>query len=298
MERYHRSHKHGRNERERHHKRKDPEKHFRREHRHSSKDEARDGAGLEAESRSGLHIVSAKSSEEGLVTSSSVENNYVQRWLNQTDNDGILDSVRGRELSRSSELGSSFGLPPSNRGIANVPDFIAEPAEVNTILSNFLLDHDPGSLDEVPIPAKRKRRHDSTDSSLIEVSIQPREQASAGRDKAPEEREKRRHDSRYTRKKQRDEHSEQESDSESSGTSQASSEHIWETFEKRLRYKTREDRYEPKKKNKKDESAEKRPRTKRERKGIQKSIRRSGQEIMSSFNSPNIGQDRLTVRSQ
>ena len=72
-----------------------------------------------------------------------------------------------------------------------------------------------------------------------------------------------------------------------------------ETFEKRARHKTREDRYVPKKEKNKPgrNNREKEPRAKRLKKGDGKrAARRAGEDLMNSFASKSIGPERLTVR--
>lgn len=75
-----------------------------------------------------------------------------------------------------------------------------------------------------------------------------------------------------------------------------------ETFEKRARHKTREDRYDPNKeksrnrKEKEVEEAEKQPRKRREKKSDKrKAAKKAGEDLMNNFSSKSIGQDRLTV---
>lgn len=69
-----------------------------------------------------------------------------------------------------------------------------------------------------------------------------------------------------------------------------------ETFEKRARHKTREDRYDIEIKTNKAEAVEKPIRTRREKKGDRrKAIRKASEDLMISFASNKIGQTRLTV---
>jgi hypothetical protein len=72
-----------------------------------------------------------------------------------------------------------------------------------------------------------------------------------------------------------------------------------EIFEKRLRHKTREDRYKLKNKKEKpiDKDGEDRPRTKRVKRGdAAKAAKTAGKKLMNSFASKSISKDRLTVR--
>jgi hypothetical protein len=84
------------------------------------------------------------------------------------------------------------------------------------------------------------------------------------------------------------------SDSESSADS-----HVrHETFKKRDRHKTREDRYEPKKKKHQSEKqdGERKWKKKREKKGDKKkAARKAGEDIMNNFSSKSVAQNRLTV---
>lgn len=69
-----------------------------------------------------------------------------------------------------------------------------------------------------------------------------------------------------------------------------------ETFEKRARHKTREDRYETKRKSNKAEAVDKPIRTRREKRGDRtKAARKASKDLMSNFASNKIGKDRLTV---
>ncbi|QSZ29146.1 hypothetical protein DSL72_003657 [Monilinia vaccinii-corymbosi] len=70
-----------------------------------------------------------------------------------------------------------------------------------------------------------------------------------------------------------------------------------ETFEKRARHKTREDRYETKRKVGKADVVEKPIRMRREKKGDRrKAARKASEDLMNNFASNKIGQDRLTAR--
>jgi hypothetical protein len=72
-----------------------------------------------------------------------------------------------------------------------------------------------------------------------------------------------------------------------------------ETFERRPRRKTREDRYEPKKINKAQGDSEvERPRAKKIKKSRRKKDMKKGDDIMQDFSSEKIAQERLTVRSK
>ena len=85
---------------------------------------------------------------------------------------------------------------------------------------------------------------------------------------------------------------------QSVSTSSADSHVQHETFEKRERYKTREDRYEPRKKKHKSEKRDEEPKRKkrREKRGDKnKAAKKAGEDLMNSFSSKNVAHDRLTV---
>lgn len=72
-----------------------------------------------------------------------------------------------------------------------------------------------------------------------------------------------------------------------------------ETFEKRKRHKTREDRYEPAKKIKKScpDVKKKKNKHKKEKRGDRrKAAKKAGEDLIRKFSSKSIGNDRLTVR--
>ncbi|KAG9238314.1 hypothetical protein BJ875DRAFT_55722 [Amylocarpus encephaloides] len=72
-----------------------------------------------------------------------------------------------------------------------------------------------------------------------------------------------------------------------------------ETFEKRARHKTREDRYEPKAKRQKADKIDHREREKKSgcRKKDVRKAKKDSEELMQNFTSKNIGQERLTIRA-
>jgi hypothetical protein len=153
--------------------------------------------------------------------------------------------------------------------------------------------HDTGDYPEV----RRKRRRDSSssdssssDSSLLEPAVKSKlDQVIRGQVK-PDISEEQEKPSSHLQKKRKTEPSDE-------GTSVQFSNPL-ETFEKRLRHKTRDDRYEPKEKKKKSEkpSEGKRSRTKREKKGDRKkAAKKAGEDLMRNFSSNRIAQERLTV---
>ena len=142
--------------------------------------------------------------------------------------------------------------------------------------------------------SKGKRRHrSSSDSSLLEPVAKPEPKSRKGDEPKlhPEKRED--HVAQQHKK-----HKVASSDSESSAESNTRQ----ETYEKRDRHKTREDRYELKKKKKKHKSdkpdGERKPKKKREKKGDKKrASKKAGEDLMNNFSSKSVAQDRLTVRS-
>jgi hypothetical protein len=138
--------------------------------------------------------------------------------------------------------------------------------------------------------SKLKRRHNSSsDSSLLEVAIKPKLH--------PLGRERSEHDitdapSIEPKKKRKF----VSSDSDQTSISSTPRD---ESFEKRARYKTREERYEPKeKKSRNSDHVSERKGSKRRRgkRGDRKKrAKRAGEELMYKFSSNRIGQERLTV---
>lgn len=152
----------------------------------------------------------------------------------------------------------------------------------------------PRNLAIAPGPSKRKRKHDSSsDSSLLEVPIRP--QSHQWKQDDPRSISPRRPENQPTtpRKKQKVASSDSGLSSHPATPSPPK-----ETFEKRARHKTREDRYEPRKKEKRQGkiAVEKSSRKKREKRGDRKkAARKAGEELMQNFSSKSIAQDRLTV---
>lgn len=154
--------------------------------------------------------------------------------------------------------------------------------------------HTPLDTVNVSRLSKRKKKHDlSSDSSLLEAPIRPRSHQSKRDEPRAVAVKQSEVQSSPARKKQRI----ATSDSGLSG-------HLpipvlpKETFERRPRHKTREDKYEPKKKEKKrnEASVDKSSSRKREKKnGRKKAAKKPGDELIQNFSSNNISQDRLTV---
>ncbi|PMD39816.1 hypothetical protein L207DRAFT_29117 [Hyaloscypha variabilis F] len=135
---------------------------------------------------------------------------------------------------------------------------------------------------------RKRKHHTSSDSSLLEVPVKPNPPPVRGsaletkhltRGKAPDR----------PPKKLRMEASVSEAT-----TSSVVSNSKQETFEKRARYKTREDRYEPKKVKKRPKDGdEKKPRRYKEKRGDRK---KAGEDLMRNFTSKSISNERLTIR--
>jgi hypothetical protein len=134
---------------------------------------------------------------------------------------------------------------------------------------------------------KGKRRHrSSSDSSFLEAIVKPK--LRKGETKAaPERREE-----LVSNKAKK--HEVVPSDSASLADS-----HVHhETFEKRERHKTREDRFEPKKKRHKSDKQDGTPKRKkkREKKGDKRqAAKKASEDLMNNFSSKSIAENRLTV---
>lgn len=137
-------------------------------------------------------------------------------------------------------------------------------------------------------PEPKKKHNTSSDSSLLEAQFfNTQGQAEdSGRTKRPREQSPRPHKRRRAT-----------STAPSSTKGSAHGKHPKETFEKRARHKTREDRYEPKTKEHKADKTEERKRTttKRTKKKSSRKRKKDGEELMRDFTSKSIGHDRLTV---
>jgi hypothetical protein len=85
------------------------------------------------------------------------------------------------------------------------------------------------------------------------------------------------------------------SDSGIPSSSSVSSNAVQQSFEKRARHKTHEDRYEPKKESKPKKARGGKSSKKKRDKSSQKASRKSSAGLVHNFSSKSIGQDRLTV---
>ncbi|KAL5320794.1 hypothetical protein ACEPPN_011604 [Leptodophora sp. 'Broadleaf-Isolate-01'] len=244
--------------------------HHRREHHRSSKDLDRRAHKdpSRAEARPGYPT--AKLPKENLEMALSGDSDYVRRWLAQTECDTNQgEGLVTRETSNQEWNRVAHAEYPSRRT--------------------------PRNLAIAPGPSKRKRKHDSSsDSSLLEVPIRP--QSHQWKQDDPRSISPRRPENQPTtpRKKQKVASSDSGLSSHPATPSPPK-----ETFEKRARHKTREDRYEPRKKEKRQGkiAVEKSSRKKREKRGDRKkAARKAGEELMQNFSSKSIAQDRLTIR--
>jgi len=148
---------------------------------------------------------------------------------------------------------------------------------------------------DMQIRSKAKRKYNpSSDSSLLEFAPRPkshplvREEAKSTTSDRPRE------PSTYHCKRR----SIGSSNPGMLSQPSAPSSHHNETFKKRARHMTREDRYEPNKRGRKSGKADegRRSRIKREKKGNRKKqAKKAGEELMKNFSSKSIGQNRLTV---
>jgi len=219
-------------------------------------------------------------------------NDYVQRWLVQTDeeaNQKMSDSRVARQKAP-----SQYPFPAALFGMVS--------ADVSRCSSDLV---EPGKHIEIGLKCptgegaltvarsrKKRKHHTSSDSSLLEAPVGVPPQPLRGSDfkienPAPEP------CSGHHRKKRK-----REASVSGTSISSASSKQKKETFERRPRHKTREDRYEPKKKAKKGpkEDEERRLKKKKEKKGDRKkAAKKAGEDLMRNFSSKRISQERLTV---
>ncbi|CAG8972916.1 hypothetical protein HYALB_00001336 [Hymenoscyphus albidus] len=140
-------------------------------------------------------------------------------------------------------------------------------------------------------PKPKEKHNVSSDSSLLEAQYTtPRVQpVKSGREKRLTEQEQSPRPHKRCRTA---------STTSSSRKSSVDGERPKETFERRARHKTREDRYAPKAKDHKADKKQekKRTTTKRAKKKNNPNPKKNGEELMRDFSSKNIGHDRLTIR--
>ena len=169
--------------------------------------------------------------------------------------------------------------------IINSPSTRREFSQLNTNARPRESNHRPGR--------SKKRHRSSSDSSILPERLEPAGtiQPSKGDERLEENEPGVKH---RASKRHR---------SKSSAASRASLNvrpREKETFEKRARHKTREDRYEPKVKSSKVEKDDKeretrRSTSKRLKKNDRNKPKKDGGELMRNFSSKSIGQERLTV---
>lgn len=152
--------------------------------------------------------------------------------------------------------------------------------------------HKPGdSKDTTESKSKANRKYVSSDSSLLEV---PRRSIAKERAKPPQKSNMENHDEERSRSRKRRKNEPSIATSNSSQSSLVQPKQ--ETFERRARHKTKEDRYDTKHKSSKAEVIDKPAKTRREKKGDRKkAARKASEDLMNNFASNKIGQDRLTV---
>ncbi|KAH7364349.1 hypothetical protein BKA65DRAFT_135273 [Rhexocercosporidium sp. MPI-PUGE-AT-0058] len=248
-----------------------PKDNHRREHHRSSKDLDRRVCRDPSRAEAPPDHPAAKLPKGNHEMALSGDKDYVRRWLAQTESDSNhSEAFVTRETSSNKEQNE----------IAH-SEYPARRTALNTAI-------EPG-------PSQRKRKHDSSsDSSLLGEPVRPSLHQSKRDDPRPAVSRRSENQSTPPQKKQRVTSSNSRFTSHPPTPSPPK-----ETFEKRARHKTREDRYEPKKKEKKQRktSDEKTSRKKRERKGDRKkAARTAGETLMQNFSSKSIAQDRLTIR--
>ncbi|KAE8447624.1 hypothetical protein EG329_010595 [Mollisiaceae sp. DMI_Dod_QoI] len=225
------------------------------------------------------------------------DDDYVRRWLAHTDSltNHDLDRARKRETNYSEYWLPLFLLSqkraPADGRQEQEHEEKSHTAHVKPNHHRF----DPQESEEALAPIRKRKRHSSSDSSILAEPIRPKSQQFDRGKKDTSTRKRQEESVEGHCRKQRIESS--ESSSSDPFTSESPPK---ETFEKRARHKTREDKYEPKagdKKTKKN-GAEQKPRRKREKKKSEcgKTAKKSGEDLMHNFSSKSIGQDRLTIR--
>lgn len=142
----------------------------------------------------------------------------------------------------------------------------------------------------------REKRRDSSDSSLIqpayEREVLPQREETIGQVT--------RDDQTRNLSKKSKKHKQPASSTTDDSQSEPDQPHRKETFEKRSRHKTKEDRYESKKARKhavEDDKPAKKKTTKVKRGDAAKASRKAGEDLINGFRPKNVSQDRLTVCS-
>jgi hypothetical protein len=223
------------------------------------------------------------------------DNDYVRRWLTHTEKE-IQPGDRKSEvvLKQSSKLCSRHGASTfalASHLLIHVVGREDSASKGHPAFGNFA--HPQIGLEDNDGRRKPKRRHNSSsDSSLLEAPVRPKSRPLSVEekiDRSPETPQQ----AQQHQKKRKPEPVELDIPSLSSLPSTPK-----ETFEKRARHKTKEDRYDPKKKRSKSEKATEKKRSKPKKKGDRKkAAKKAGEDLIRNFTSKNIGQERLTVRS-
>jgi hypothetical protein len=218
-------------------------------------------------------------------------NDYVRRWLVQTDeeaNQKISDYcvAHQKALSQYFFLATLIGMVSAD--VSRSSDLVGPRAQIEIGLQCPTVE---GAHTAIPSRKKRKH-HTSSDSSLLEAPVRGPPQPVRGSDFKTENLAREPYPDHHRKKRKR------EASVSGTSISSASSKPKQEIFERRPRHKTREDRYESKKKAKKGskDEEERRLRKKKVKKGDRKkAAKKAGEDLMRNFSSKRIGQERLTV---
>ncbi|KAI9642327.1 hypothetical protein NHQ30_009129 [Ciborinia camelliae] len=219
------------------------------------------------------------------------DNNYVRNWLAQTQNGDIVESLRqpsprtGKISHRMLSFSKIQALTPP-RDLESLEERARKSDYIHTV-------HKSGqNKDTKKLNLKPNKEHVSSDSSLLGAPTAPIVKETT---KTPQKSRAATHGEETTKTHK---HQKNAPSTMTSSSSQPSvMQQKQETFEKRPRHKTREDRYDTKKKSNKAEVVEKPIKTRREKKGDRKkAARKASGDLMKNFASNKIGQDRLTTR--
>lgn len=218
------------------------------------------------------------------------DNNYVLDWLAQTQNEDAVESI-GQPSSRIGEILRRILILSKMHALI----FLQKLGHLGELVRHSHYPHttykpvkNRNTVTSQPKPGQESL---SSDSSLLNVSTAP---VVKERTKIPNRSRATEHGEDVTRSHK---HRKNLPSTTTSGASRSSVvQPKRETFEKRARHKTREDRYDMKKRITKAEATEKPIKRRREKRGDRKkAARRASEELMNNFASNKIGQDRLTV---
>jgi len=221
------------------------------------------------------------------------DNDYVRRWLVQTEkeshvNGDKLDALQKQSRKLSPHHKTGTWLAESHL-LIQAAEREDGPSKEHSKFGNF--SHLQFGLEDSNERRKTKRKpNSSSDSSLLEAPPRPKPLPLLFKEtiqKSPKFSQQAHQD----HKKRKAETFEPDISSLSSLPSTRK-----ETFEKRARHKTKEDRYEPKTKLSKSDKTTEKKRSKSKNKGDRKrAAKKAGEDLIRNFSSKNIGQDRLTV---